>query len=803
MLTIRARRFLKNTGRKLTVNTNENIGFDKSKVKCYNCHKTRHFARECTALVSCNGLGGYIWSDQAEEWINYALMAYSSSSSDSEDIKVGEITIRELRKKLEKVQKGKDGIQFNVDKLENASKSLNKIIESQIVDNSKKGLCYNAVPPPLTRIFMPSKPDLSFIGLEDFVNEPTVENRKSDEKVSDNHLGKFYSNADEGFFVGYSLHSKAFRVFNSRTRIVEENLHIRFSESIPNVVGSGPDWLFDIDALTRTMNYEPIVEGTKSNGFCSESEDQKKEDNVSSTNNVNPASTNEVNTADRNTSIELSDDLNMPTLEDNSIFDYSNNEDVGAEADMNNLDTTIQVIQALTDPSWIEAMQEELLQFKLQEVWTLVELPNGKRAIGTKWVFRNKKDERRIMIKNKARLVTQGYPQEERISYDEFFAPVAKTKAIRLFLAYASFKDFVVYQMDFKSAFFYGKIEEEVYVGDEAVHKELGDIMERAATTASSLEAKQESDKATFISMDVDAGGAGTIDIGLGAGQGSDTIHKSPTKIHDAPLLGHTKKVYSSAFTKLILRVKRLEKTIQTTKARRKARIVISEDEDVQDKGTTWFHEDVEIQGRTSGDSAMLLDQEEPIELVKDLGSAENEKRKDKGKAIMKEDESVQKKIKKQLKQERLRHEEAIRLQEQIDEEKRQRITKDAEIAKQKKTLTRKRSCEKLSKEGDKRQKTEYEKEKEDLRLSLKITTNDDNEVNYEPPFKKYPIVSLEYQLLGKEEARDMVVYKLTRADGSSSYHGNIQAFLRILDREEVPSELGIIKEDVEIAVRS
>ncbi|GKE62025.1 ribonuclease H-like domain-containing protein, partial [Tanacetum coccineum] len=83
------------------------------------------------------------------------------------------------------------------------------------------------------------------------------------------HLGKFHGKADEGFFVGYSLNSKAFRVFNSKTMIVEENLYIRFSESTPNVVGSGPDWLFDINALTRTMNYEPIVAGTQSNGFAS------------------------------------------------------------------------------------------------------------------------------------------------------------------------------------------------------------------------------------------------------------------------------------------------------------------------------------------------------------------------------------------------------------------------------------------------------------------------------------------------------------------------------------------------------
>ncbi|GKC85034.1 putative ribonuclease H-like domain-containing protein [Tanacetum coccineum] len=103
------------------------------------------------------------------------------------------------------------------------------------------------------------------------------------------------------------------------------------------------------------------------------------------------------------------------------------------------------VTQALTDPSWIEAMQDELLQFKLQKVWTLVELPYGKRAIGTKWVYRNKKDDRGIIVKNKARLVAQGYTQEEGINYDEVFAPVARIEAIRLFLAYASFMNFIVY----------------------------------------------------------------------------------------------------------------------------------------------------------------------------------------------------------------------------------------------------------------------------------------------------------------------------------------------------------------------
>ncbi|GJZ66842.1 putative ribonuclease H-like domain-containing protein [Tanacetum coccineum] len=122
------------------------------------------------------------------------------------------------------------------------------------------------------------------------------------------------------------------------------------------------------------------------------------------------------------------------------------------------------IAKALSDSSWVEAMQEELLQFKLQQVWILVDLPNGKKAIGTKWVFRNKKDERGIVIRNKARLVAQGHRQEEGIDYEEVFAPVARIEAIRLFLAYASFMGFLVYQMDVKSAFLYGTIEEEVYV---------------------------------------------------------------------------------------------------------------------------------------------------------------------------------------------------------------------------------------------------------------------------------------------------------------------------------------------------
>nr|GEU79006.1 hypothetical protein [Tanacetum cinerariifolium] len=611
MLSMRDRRFLKKTRRKLIVNGNETIGFDKSNVECYNYHKRGYFAREyraprnqdnknkesirksvpmetstSTALVSCDGLGGYDWSDQAEEGPNYVLMAFLSSS-------------------------------FN----------------SEIVHNCKKGLGYedyNAVSPPYTENFMPPTPDLPFTGLDDFVNKPITENCKAksikeeakpkiEKKIVRPSIAKIefvkpkqqgknvkqveqhtqntynprgnqrnwnnmmsqklgrnmsylidYKEIDRGYVafggnpkggkiirkgtiktgnidfknvyfvkelkfnifsvlkicvkknsvlfndtecivlspnfklidesqvllrvprknnmysvdlknivpkggltylfakatsdksklshkslghlkfktmnklvkknlvrglpsklfkndltcvacqkgkehsasckpkiensVSLALHllhmdlfgltfvqslmkkmyclvvtddysSKAFRVFNCRTMIVEENLHIRFSESTPNVVGSGPDWLFDIDALTRTMNYEPIVTGTQSNGFVdtkssndagsklsskdgkmvdqdpkneNECNDQEKEDNVNSTNNVNTISS-IVNIADINEDNELPFDPNMPSLEDVITFDFSTNDEYdGVVADMNNLDTTIQVSLVLT-----------------------------------------------------------------------------------------------------------------------------------------------------------------------------------------------------------------------------------------------------------------------------------------------------------------------------------------------------------------------------------------------------------------------------------------------------------------------
>ncbi|GKA02204.1 putative ribonuclease H-like domain-containing protein [Tanacetum coccineum] len=335
------------------------------------------------------------------------------------------------------------------------------------------------------------------------------------------HLGKFDGKADERLFVGYSINSKAIRVFKSRTRIVEENLHVQFGENTPNIAGSGPNLLFNIDAQTKLMNYKPVVAGNQSNGntctkACDDAGKARREtssldagfkplgdnekkftkepgkeggdpsnmnDSVTINNNINTASdgnsTNKVNTVSStvntagievnavssNTSIELPDDPNMPKLEDIVYSDDA--KDVSAEADMNNLNTFMPVRPIPTTRIHKDhpfSKEQTIKTFKIAYLLSFYYKKNPKRAIGTKWVFRNKKDERGIVIKNKARLVTQGYTQEEGIDYDEVFAPVARIEAIRLFLAYALFKDFVVYQMDVKSTFLYGKIEEEVYV---------------------------------------------------------------------------------------------------------------------------------------------------------------------------------------------------------------------------------------------------------------------------------------------------------------------------------------------------
>ncbi|GKE20900.1 putative ribonuclease H-like domain-containing protein [Tanacetum coccineum] len=317
-------------------------------------------------------------------------------------------------------------------------------------------------------------------------------------------IGKFDGKADEGFLVGYFINSKAFRVFSSRVRKVEENLNINFLENKPNVTGSGPEWLFDIDSLTKSMNYKPVAARNQSNGDAgieinvnstydkdadevpdkgdndvsqrnsqeneggtSNKEDdqhvqdfraeldsllvQQKEDYTNSTNRDSTASPSvstarpSINTTSENintgslninTASPIPNDSSMQSLENTSIFDDAyDDREVGAEAGLNNLETTINISEEHAMVSYIKKAEENKLQRLAKLPICLFSLTNrtqgGKRAIRTKWVNRNKKDERGIVVRNKARLVAQGYTHEEGIDYDEVFAPVARIEAIR------------------------------------------------------------------------------------------------------------------------------------------------------------------------------------------------------------------------------------------------------------------------------------------------------------------------------------------------------------------------------------
>ncbi|GJV53734.1 putative ribonuclease H-like domain-containing protein, partial [Tanacetum coccineum] len=328
-------------------------------------------------------------------------------------------------------------------------------------------------------------------------------------------LGKFDGKSNEGFFVGYSLSSKPFRVYNTRTRRVEENLHIGFLENKPMIEGNGPKWMFDIDSLTQSMNYVPVTAGTISNDSAGTSEEisqdcivipiwndtsyfdsptkdvdnsepktaddaqkqnedgpnnenaeQEKFANNSSTKDVNAAGQHvntaspnintgslilnvvgpSVNTAISNKHDSPKDMFTLgvsPTLEATHIEFFSDEDE--PEVYLGNITNSYTV---LTTPNTrihkdhpidnvIGDVKSSVQTRRMTKptfeqgfsVWILVDLLNGKKAIGTKWVFRNKKDERGIVIRNKARLVAQGHRQEEGIDYEEAFAPMARIKA--------------------------------------------------------------------------------------------------------------------------------------------------------------------------------------------------------------------------------------------------------------------------------------------------------------------------------------------------------------------------------------
>ncbi|KAJ9538151.1 hypothetical protein OSB04_030884, partial [Centaurea solstitialis] len=338
-------------------------------------------------------------------------------------------------------------------------------------------------------------------------------------------LGKFEPKSDESIFIGYSHNSKAYRVFNKRTRTILESSNVDFSEtetysvaSSSNVNAAFPE-LFTAPPSTDSStnlsaldfldlaNYDlptltgPIVvpahAGSTSTSVTSDAFVTEPSSSTS-TNSVSPASTAtpqpvlapipeeaplpSPSSAQRTYAQVVREPRLEASPQRNLAAGSSsrNQQEVLAVQDENDATNNQQayvthphtrnefepsdVWQALTDPDWVIAMQEELAEFERNKVWRLVERPWGKTIIGLKWILRNKTDENNLIIRNKARLVAKGYHQQEGIDYDETYAPVARIEAIRIFLAYAAHKNMTVYQMDVKCAFLNGVLQEEVYV---------------------------------------------------------------------------------------------------------------------------------------------------------------------------------------------------------------------------------------------------------------------------------------------------------------------------------------------------
>nr|GEU33622.1 hypothetical protein [Tanacetum cinerariifolium] len=561
MLSMRVKRFYKKTGRKLEFNGKEPVGFDKTKVECFNRHRIRYFAIGCRtarnprnrgrdvgnagyrvidngkrpareedekALVVQDRLGTYDWSYQLkEEATNFNLMAFTSNPSSSSSLNS---EVKDNKEK-DKIRVKPDKIKSKREAWKSPESSPTKLKSRKHQISAVKGnevtiVKALAVTDDISRFswvfFLATKDETSKV-LKQFIT--AIENQAeavniacyvlNRDLVTNHHnktpyellngkspsidfmrpfgcpvtilntldtLDKFEGKADEGFLFGYSVNSKAFRLFNTKTKKVEENLHVRFPGNKPNVAGTGPNWLFDIDSLKKSMNYIPvsvenqtdknaIPQDTNGNAGTQDKVDAGTE--VSDQHYIVLPLWSSISSTYKSSDDKAEDDNPKDDTGLKTIVEPVNKEDQAYRDALDRLMRTFSAGEPSSPPPDALIPDDMLLHVAYDDS----QIPNLKDIESSAFItpipihrvhIDHPKDK--ILGDPQSAVQTRGWQrkvlehmllQEEGIDSDEVFAPVARFEAIWIFLAFASFMGFIVYQMDVKSAFLYGTIEEQ------------------------------------------------------------------------------------------------------------------------------------------------------------------------------------------------------------------------------------------------------------------------------------------------------------------------------------------------------
>ncbi|KAL8109911.1 hypothetical protein AgCh_025854 [Apium graveolens] len=307
-------------------------------------------------------------------------------------------------------------------------------------------------------------------------------------KDNSEYVGKFDSKVFEAIFLEYSLEKTAYTVYVIDEKKIMESTYVTFDDD----KCPGLEWLDDneVEALAfKNLNIDSDSDGevevNAQQMMNEETTEQENHGNGSSSQTPEFVSTNSGGEREEGSTSHTNNEENDEGISQQTHtrkWDRSHSREAiigdptaGVRTRSATTNECIhacflfqiepkKIDEALLDPDWISVMQEELDQFERSKALKLVPAPKNRSIIGTKWVFRNKMDENGIVTRNKARLVAKGYSQEKGIDYDETFAPVARLEAIRIFLEFTAHSNFKVYQMDVKSAFLNGELEEEVYV---------------------------------------------------------------------------------------------------------------------------------------------------------------------------------------------------------------------------------------------------------------------------------------------------------------------------------------------------